>query len=381
MQPTRRINSIDLLRGWVIALMTVDHAREFFYKSVKITDPMNLASVPPEVFFTRWITHFCAPTFVFLAGLSAYLYSQKTGVTEGQFSSFLLKRAAILILLEVTIVSFSWTFVFPPERIYLQVIWAIGISMACLAGLSRLPRWAMTILVVLLIACTPLLSGLTPPETGWAKTLWAFLYHRDLIPITENLQLRTSYPLLPWIGIMGLGFLMGPLYTSRYEPSQRKKALLLGGWAMMIGFILLRASNWYGENNLFTGFPTDPIKTLMSFLNVTKYPPSLQFSLMTLSIACLALYSLENWKSPLEKALLTLGRVPMFYYILHLYLLHGAACLSVICLGLSGHAKFSVPHIGMVWLIALGCLVIALPLSKWFSRKKTENPGSWLQYF
>lgn len=381
MQASRRISSIDLLRGWVIALMTVDHAREFFYKAVQVADPMNLATVPPDVFLTRWLTHFCAPTFVFLAGVSAYLYSQKPGVSQNRFSSFLLKRGAFLVLMEVTLISFAWSFIFPPERIYLQVIWAIGIGMTCLAGLSRLPRWAISLIVILLIAGTPLLSHVTPPDTAFGKTLWAFLYQRELIPITDSLSLRTSYPLLPWIGVMGFGFLMGKLYTPAYTEERRKRILLQAGLLMLAGFIVFRLSNGYGDNNPFLWFPGDPTKTLMSFLNVTKYPPSFQFCLMTLSATCLGLWLLENWKPPLEKALLTFGRVPMFYYILHLYLLHGAACLSVIALGLPGHRQFSVPGVETVWLIALACLLVTFPVSQWFSQQKTKHPGGWLQYF
>lgn len=383
MRTTQRVYSIDRLRGWVIALMTVDHAREFFYKAVLVADPMDLNVVPPEVFFTRWVTHFCAPIFVFLAGMSAYLFSQKPGTSKANLSGFLLKRAAILILLELTVINFAWTFHFPPERIYLQVIWAIGISMIALAGLCWLPRWAMAVLVAALIGSSgsPLLAAVSFPAGSALDVLWTILYDRGLIPVTDALQLRTSYPVLPWVGIMGLGFLAGWLFVPGCSPQTRKKALLLGGGLMLLTFLLLRVTNFYGDASLFTVFPGEPVKTLMSFFNVTKYPPSFQFSLMTLGTACLALVGFEKLEGTCGKVLLTFGRVPMFYYILHLYLLHGAACVTLILSGGTSHAKLSVPHVGIVWLIALLCLIVSYPLAIWFSNKKTANPGSWLRYF
>lgn len=377
---SHRIYSIDVLRGLIMALMTVDHAREFFFHTIHLSDPMKITGLPPEVFFTRWVTHFCAPTFVFLAGMSAYLYGQKPHVTKGQLSLFLLKRSAVLILLELTIINFAWTFVLPPAKIYLQVIWAIGVSMVCLAGMIWLPVTLIALAAILLIAAHPLLNGVSFPAGSIMGTIWSVLHHRNLITITDTLQVRTSYPVLPWIGIMAGGYLTGKLFTPGYRPEVRKRFLVWGGCAMLLVFVILRLPNVYGEASPFITFPGQPVQTLMSFLNLTKYPPSFLYSLMTLGIASLALAWLEQPLGALSQLFMNFGRVPMFYYILHLYLLHGATWVIALSLGISGGQKFSVPGIGIVWLIAVLTLMVAYPIVRWFAAVKAANSRSWLRY-
>ncbi|WP_373531754.1 DUF1624 domain-containing protein [Vampirovibrio sp.] len=380
MQRAHRIYSIDVLRGLVIVLMTVDHAREFFFRTISLGDPMAVAGLPVEVFLTRWMTHFCAPTFVFLAGLSAYLYGQKAGITKADLSSFLLKRASVLILLELTVISFAWTFVLSPLKIYLQVIWAIGVGMVCLAGMIWLPTTVITVLTVLLIAAHPLLNDIRFPVHSAMHALWSVLHQRNLIPVTEALLVRTSYPVLPWIGIMGAGYLSGRIFSPAYPLEKRKRWLVWGGAALLLGYGVLRLCNGYGEASPFVVYAGQPVQTFMSFLNPTKYPPSLLFALMTLGATGLALAWLERPLGALSQVLLQFGRVPMFYYILHLYLLHGAAWLAGLLLGLPPSQKFNVPHVGVVWLIALMALLVAYPMVRWFAAVKAARPRSWLRY-
>lgn len=380
MQPNNRFLSIDILRGLVIAIMTVDHAREFFFKAIPIADPMDLSVVPWEVFFTRWIAHFCAPTFVFLAGVSAYLYGQKQGVSKKALSLQLLKRGLILILLEVTLINFAWSFTFPPEKLYLQVIWVIGVSMICLAGLLWLPRMIMAGIALAVVIGQHLLPEWAFPEGSFAHVLWSILYHRNLISVTDDFQIRTSYPLLPWIGMMTLGYLAGKLFARDF-PSQKRQFWLAGmGLALMALFVCLRITNFYGEANPFVISPQSPIDTLMSFLNLTKYPPSLLFSLMTLGPALLLLGYFEISVGLVGNILLTFGRAPMFYYIIHLYILHAACHVVRFFLILPEGIKYSVPHVGVVWLITGLTLLLTYPLVIWFSETKAKSGNKWLAY-
>ncbi|WP_373533398.1 DUF1624 domain-containing protein [Vampirovibrio sp.] len=380
MQPNNRFLSIDILRGLVIAIMTVDHAREFFFKAIPIADPMDLSVVPWEVFLSRWIAHFCAPTFVFLAGVSAYLYGRKTGITKQALSFHLLKRGLILILLEVTVINFAWSFTFPPEKLYLQVIWVIGLSMICLAGLIWLPVLAMVGIALALVMAQHLLPELIFPDGSFANTLWSILYHRNWMPLTDYLQVRTSYPLLPWIGIIALGYWAGKLFTPDFSPQKRQSLLTWTGLGLIGLFVCLRATNVYGELNPFVISPQSPVQTVMSFLNLTKYPPSFLFSLMALGPALLLLRYFETSAGMVGNILLKFGRVPMFYYIIHLYVLHAACHITRFFLTIPDGVKYSVPHIGMVWLITGLTLLATYPLVIWFTEIKAKSGKKWLSY-
>ncbi|WP_303674209.1 DUF1624 domain-containing protein [Vampirovibrio chlorellavorus] len=378
---TSRINSIDIVRGLAITLMTVDHAREFFFKRISLSDPLCVGCLPPEVFFTRWLTHFCAPTFVFLAGVSAYLYSQKPGLSKKDLCQFLITRGFILILLEITLINVSWTFIVPPTTLYLQVIWAIGMSMIALAGMIWLPRPLQILITALLIAAHPLLDNVHFMEGTPQHVLCSILHERNLIPITDTFKIRTSYPLIPWIGMMSAGFLTGPLFNKTIPARQRKRWLLWGGTALLLGFAILRWGNLYGEAGLFTPAAGQPLQTLMSFVNLTKYPPSFLFTLMTVGGTCLALGWLEGPRNAVTTVLLQFGRVSMFYYLLHLYLLHGAAFIAARLWPPSAGEKFSVPDIGWVWLIAAACLLMSYPLIQQYAALKKRHPNSWLRFF
>jgi uncharacterized membrane protein len=380
MRPSNRFLSIDILRGLVIAIMTVDHAREFFFKAIPVADPMDLSVVPWEVFFTRWIAHFCAPTFVFLAGVSAFLYGQKPGVSKQGLSLHLLKRGLILILLEVTLINFAWSFTFPPEKLYLQVIWVIGLSMICLAGLLWLPRLLIAGIALAVLIAQHLLPEWAFQEGSFSNVLWSILYHRNWMFVTDYFQIRTSYPLLPWIGIIALGFLSGKLFTRDFPAQKRRFLLTWTGFGLIALFVCLRMMNVYGEANPFVISPQNPMDTLMSFLNLTKYPPSFLFSLMTLGPALLFLRYFETWGGMASHFLLQFGRAPMFYYILHLYILHAACHVTLFFLGIPDGIKYSVPHIGVVWLITALTLLLTYPLVIWFSETKAKSGKTWLSY-
>lgn len=222
--PTPRLASIDQLRGTVMLLMLLDHVRETFFLQYQVSDPMDASTVSPALFACRLLAHLCAPVFVLLTGLSAWLYGQRQPDPRRATATFLLKRGLFLVVLELTLVNFAWTFQLPPDTLYLQVIWAIGLSMIALAGLIWLPRPALLVLAVALVAGHNLLDGVRMEGNGALAVLWKVLHQRDWIE-AGALRLRTSYPVLPWIGVIALGYLMGPWFARERAPEQRQRWL------------------------------------------------------------------------------------------------------------------------------------------------------------
>ncbi len=375
-QAAQRISAIDTLRGLVMALMLVDHVREFFYLHQQVSDPMDLGSVDPALFFTRLASHWCAPIFVFLTGLGAWCYGQKFADPRPATSVYLLKRGLFLVLLELTLINFAWTFSWPPRIIYLQVIWAIGLSMLALALLLWLPRLWQFVLGIAIIAGHHLFDGLhlNPGDTG--QVLWAILHDRSLIELF-GLQARTSYPALPWFGVILLGYAAGPLYARSASPELRRRWLLPAGLGALLLFLLLRALDVYGEH------PRQPADTLlgqlMSWLNLTKYPPSLLFLLLTLGTGLLLLVRLE--RRPLPRFWSDLGRVPMFFYVLHLYLLHGLYLLCLQIWGPNQGSRYGFEQVWPIWLTAALVLLTIYPLCHSFAAYKRQHQGGWRSYF
>ena len=235
-----RLNSIDLLRGLVMILMALDHTRDFFGASG--ANPRDVAE--PALFLTRWITHYCAPTFIFLAGISAFLYGAR-GRSTGEVSRFLLTRGLFLILLEFTVIRFGWTFTLTGTSFLAQVIWVIGLSMVLLAGLIHLPRAALAVFALTLIAGHNLLDGIRPEMLGSAAWAWVILHKQGLLPLGQGASVFVLYPLIPWVGVMAAGYALGPVF--QWERRERRRFLLALGAAVTIGFVLLRASNLYGD--------------------------------------------------------------------------------------------------------------------------------------
>jgi uncharacterized membrane protein len=312
-----RIVSIDLLRGVVMVLMALDHTRDFF--AAGGFNPRDVAE--PALFLTRWITHFCAPTFIFLAGISAYLYGAQ-GRRTGAVSRFLLTRGAWLVLIEFTIVRLGWTFSLRFNHLVLQVIFAIGAAMMALALLVHLPRWAIAAAGIAMIAGHNMLDGVKAGEFGAAAPIWNVLHQPGPLMLSPDVSLFVLYPLIPWIGVMAAGYALGPVFG--LDRAARRRWLAGLGAAVTAGFIILRASNLYGDGAPWTAHD-GLVATMLSFINCEKYPPSLLYLAMTIGPALLLLAAFENARGRLADCIAVFGSVPLFYYVAHLFLIHALA--------------------------------------------------------
>ncbi|KMM78031.1 DUF1624 domain-containing protein [Pseudomonas deceptionensis] len=377
--PSQRLLSIDALRGLVILFMLLDHVRETFFLHRQVADPMNIEITDPALFFSRTLAHLCAPVFVLLTGLSAYLYGEKYQGTR-DVSAFLFKRGLFLVVLEFTLVNFAWTFQFPPTVIYMQVIWAIGVSMIALAALVWLPRPLLLLLGIAIIAGHNVLDTLHFPVGSAMHVPWAILHDRGWIEFSDSLRLRTSYPVLPWIGVIALGYCMGPWFARSASAVTRQRYLLLAGVGALLGFVALRLLNGYGEAPWVNyGNAT---QTLMSFFNITKYPPSLLFIALTLGLGLLLLLGFERARQATWiRILAVFGAAPMFFYLLHLYVLKVLYLASVGLFGLNQGSYFGFDGIGAVWLTAvLLATALYLPV-RWFAALKARRRDiTWLKY-
>jgi uncharacterized membrane protein len=369
-----RIASIDVLRGLVMALMALDHTRDFF--SAAGFNPRDVTE--PALFLTRWLTHFCAPTFIFLAGLSAFLYARGRSVAET--SRFLLIRGLWLILIEFTIVRLGWTFdlgLF--QECTAGVIWVIGASMVALAALVWLPRWAIAVVALVMIAGHNLLDGVRAENLGEGAAVWYFLHQPGLVHLGDRASVFVLYPLIPWIGVMTAGYVLGPVM--RLEPEARQRLLFRLGAALTLGFVLLRASNLYGDPAPWTSVEGSLLSTALSFLNCEKYPPSLLFLMMTLGPALMLLASFEHARGRFAGVLTTFGQVPFFYYVVHIYLIHGLAVATAFAMTgvLTSNPAIGVSLAGvyLVWLLAL---VLLYPICRWFAGLKERGAGWWWSY-
>jgi uncharacterized membrane protein len=313
-----RIASIDLLRGLVMIVMALDHTRDFFtatgFNPRDVTDP--------ALFLTRWITHFCAPTFIFLAGISAFLYGAQ-GRSTNELSRYLATRGLWLILIEFTVVRLGWTFSLDVTHFITQVIFAIGASMVALALFIHLPRWAIAAIALSMIGGHNLLDGIRADQFGAAAPLWNFLHQPARLKFGD-VRLFASYPLIPWIGVMAAGYAMGPIF--KFECETRLRWLVGLGASIMIGFVLLRASNLYGDPAPWVAHESWSA-TVLSFINCEKYPPSLLYLAMTIGPALLLLAAFESAHGWVADRITTYGRVPFFYYVAHLFLIHTLAIL------------------------------------------------------
>jgi uncharacterized membrane protein len=367
-----RIVSIDVLRGLVMAIMALDHTRDFFGSSG--FNPRDVSE--PALFLTRWVTHLCAPTFTFLAGLSAFLYGR--GRDAKELSRFLLIRGAWLILIDFTLIKFGWRFDLDFYHLTAGVIFVIGASMIALAALIWLPRWAIASVAVIMLAGHNLLDAVGAEELGQASWAWHLLHEPGLVPLGAGVNLYVLYPLLPWIGVMATGYLLGPVMQLAAEARQR--LLFRLGAAVTLGFIVLRATNLYGDPDPWA-VQQNWLSTALSFLNCEKYPPSLLFLLMTLGPALMLLAAFEHARGAVARVLATFGQVPFFYYVVHLYLIHALAVATgfamtgtVTRMAVVG---FSLPAIYLVWLLVL---VLLYPICRWFADLKENGRGWWWSY-
>jgi len=380
-----RLDSVDLLRGLVMVVMALDHVRDFLHYATPLFDPTDLSRTTPALFLTRWVTHFCAPVFVFLAGTGAYL-SGARGKTRGELSRFLLTRGLWLVLLELTVVRFAWTFD-PAYRVTPgQVIWAIGWSMVVLAALVRLPAWAAAAFGVALIALHNLLDSVTSASLGPLGWLWAILHTGEPLEPFAGRQFIPVYPLIPWVGVMAAGYGFGRVLL--LEGARRRRVLLGLGAGLTLAFVALRASNLYGDPRPWAaqgGF----LFTLFSFVNTQKYPPSLLFLLMTLGPAMLALRLFDRGAGWAARPLVTFGRVPLFYYVLHLFLIqllavvfafvrYGPGVREAFAGGrLPQDYGYGLPLVYAVW---LGVVALLYLPCRWFAGVKRRRREAWLSY-
>lgn len=374
----KRLASIDIMRGLVILLMLVDHVRERFYYHKPVADPMVIADTEPELFFTRVLAHLCAPLFVFLTGVSAWLYANGNPDKPRNVSAFLFKRGLFLILIEMTLVNFSWFGRY--EVLYLQVIWAIGLSMISLSVLCHLPKKGILALGLLIVCCHNLLTPInfSPDEIGF--TFWTIFHDANFLVTEGPLHIKVSYPVLPWIGVILLGYAIGPLFARSIDTQQRISVLIKLGLGALFTLLVLRGFNIYGETDAWiTGATT--IETLMSFLNFTKYPPSLHYILLTVGVGLLLIALFEKVENKATDALKVFGAAPMFFYILHLYVLLLAYRAAIGMFGGNQGDLFAVPSVLYIWIITAILAVLLYFPTKAFSEYKQRSNHPLLKYF
>lgn len=386
----KRIESIDILRGIVMVIMALDHTRDYFHVSANVDDPLNLATTTPALYFTRWITHFCAPIFVFLAGTSVYLQSIRKSKRE--LSSFLIKRGIWLILVELVIISLAWTFNPLYNLFPLQVIWAIGISMLILGLLIRLPYQTLLVLGLLIVFGHNLLD-IPESRAGFKPGFLWDLVHSGRFAFYEfaiGRSIIIAYPFLPWTGLMMLGYCAGIFFTPEFTVAHRRRILLGLGFGLVFLFLLIRMINIYGDPNPWT-LQQNSWLSFLSFMKVNKYPPSLMYMCITIGPALIALALLEKIKNAFTQFMTVFGRTAFFYYILHIYLIHIFAAVMFFANGYSFqdaiNAKenslflFVVPGEGvslpLVYLVWLLVVIVLYPICKWYDGYKTRHKHKW----
>jgi uncharacterized membrane protein len=387
---SKRIESVDLLRGIIMIIMALDHVRDYFHAGAFLFDPTDLSKTTTVLFFTRWITHFCAPVFMLLSGISAYLVGMKKG--KKYLSKFLLTRGLWLIFLEFTIVSFGWYFDIHFTAIDFLVIWALGVSMIFLAAIIYLPLPWIIITSLIIVFGHNLLDSIHVPGTGPASFFWAMLHEQQLFEYGDHLFF-IGYPLVPWIAVMALGYCIGNIYNNEFNSAKRKKILAELGGAALLLFVILRFSNMYGDSSPWSS-QSGTLFTMLSFINVSKYPPSLLYLLITCGPALLFLAYSENAKSWFSTQLKMIGRVAMFYYLVHLYIIHLLAMAATYLCGfkwsdmvltfwvsfspnLKGYG-FSLGFVYAVWFVVIVMLYF---LCRWYdSYKRSHVQYWWLSY-
>jgi uncharacterized membrane protein len=377
-----RIGAIDLMRGLVMLLMAVDHVRENIFAHMVISDPVDPGNTSPALFFTRLTAHLCAPTFVFLTGLGAWLYANPPGRPPRSPAGFLFKRGLLLLVLECTLVSIAWYGDLPPHTVFLQVIWAIGLSMIVLAAVSSLPlRW-LGAAGLLIVFGHNAFSGVhfQPGEAGYVP--WMILHDRGFLPIAGAIKWKVSYPVLPWIGVILCGFAAGPIYGAATSSERRRQLLLWLGAGSLLLLAVLRGFNIYGET-LPWAPGTNLVHSAMSFLSLTKYPPSLDFLLFTLGVAFLLLRGFErlDYGNRLVGAIRTIGGAPMFFYLLHLYALLLMQTLAVRFFGANHGTRFGVEHVYTLWLTAVVLVLLLYFPVRAFANYKRRSTQAWVRYF
>jgi uncharacterized membrane protein len=388
---SQRIYSIDVLRGAVMVIMALDHVRDFFHYTASTDSPTNLMTTTAPLFFTRWITHFCAPTFVFLAGISAWLMGQKK--TIRQLASFLITRGFWLIGVEVFIVTLAWTYNPFYNLIILQVIWAIGLSMIILGCMVWLPSNFILLMGLMIIGLHNLLDNAELSRHGQVNLFWELAHHGNfkVETLSANHLIIIVYAFLPWTGIMLTGYGLGRIFTQGFNAVNRRRILFGLGSAFLLLFVLLRFLNHYGDPAPWQ-MQRSPLFSLLSFINLSKYPPSLDYITMTLGVAMIILGLLDRISRNSFPFLRVFGTVPFFFYVLHIYLIHA---ITVIVFFIQGyppkdilpqhspflfrpdHFGFHLPGVYLIWALVI---LILYPLCIKYNRYKSTHTQWWLSY-
>lgn len=380
----KRINSIDITRGLVMVIMALDHVRDFMHSNSMNQSLTDLQTTTTLLFMTRWITHLCAPTFVFLSGISAYIsFKRNNNIRESR--TFLLKRGIWLFILELTFINFSLWFDIHFRFIILEVIGAIGLSFIVLSFMLKLPSRIIGFTGLLIIFCHNLLQGVSIPENPVAAFISSVLFRPAMIQITPGLGFYTAYPLISWLGIMLTGFAAGEFFEIPAE--KRNKIFLKIGFGALLLFVVIRYVNIYGDPSQWSE-QKSALFSFLSFINTTKYPPSLLFILLFLGITFLILYISDISKNRFGEILEVYGRVPLFYFIIHLFIIHSLMFVKLYIQGyknndfLFGAFKNGRPENGggvdlpLIYLIWLGVVLLLYPVCKWYGKYKgnhTEN--------
>ncbi|AXG72123.1 hypothetical protein KORDIASMS9_04386 [Kordia sp. SMS9] len=398
---SKRIESIDILRGIVMVIMCLDHTRDYYQDIDAAGWPMNLDTTTPALFFTRYITHFCAPIFVFLSGLSIYLQSQRK--TKKELTKFLLTRGLWLIFLEIVLNNFLWRFDIMYYRFVFQVIWAIGASMVVMAALIHLRKHLLLVLGIIIVAGHNLINTFqldiqTNPYRidSVLDFLWC-LFHQNggLFIDTETPHyLRVDYPMLPWLGIMILGYSFGQLYSKTFPAIKRQKYLLIIGTSMLAVFTVLKTFNLYGDPYFWFDGSLPFFKSFVSFLRIEKYPPSLHYTLVTIGVCLIMLSLLEKVKNKFSDFLLVFGRVPLFFYFLHVGVIHASSMLLMplfdkpmyhsvsnyenLSKSISSNLGLGLLGVYIAWVLIVAALYY--PCLKYMRYKKKHPEKKWLSY-
>jgi len=361
----QRIESVDLVRGIVMAVMALDHVRHFF-SSAKF-EPTDLAQTTPAFFATRWMTHFCAPVFMLLAGTGAFLSRRP----KSELAKFLLTRGLWLVFVEVAYVRIGWSWQLFSGEVMLQVIWALGWSMVALSALVFLPLRAIALFGLAMIGLHDAFDGVRAEGLGSFKFVWRLVHESGPLLMVGASKIYVAYPLVPWMGVMAVGYAFGALLQGEVALRRRRVAWL--GAAVLLFFVVLRAANVYGEPHPWSSQPRGALFTFMSFLNCSKYPPSLLYLAMTLGPALLALAALDRpavAQSRIAQPFLVLGRVPLFFYLVHLPLIHASARVV-------GEHGYGLGAVYVVWFVVLAVLYGPC---HWFAALKRRNRSAWLSY-
>ena len=392
--PAPRIQSVDVLRGAIMMLMAIDHIRDYVARSAQQFLPTDLTRTTLAIFLTRWITHFCAPVFMLTAGLGAYLWMTRGHHSKGELSRLLISRGIWLIGLEVTILRLILLsqISFTANPVILMILWAIGVSMIALAGLVYLPIRVIAAVSIAIIALHNLFDGVSAQRFGRAAWIWDILHQQGLFTF-HGVNFVTAYPVLPWIGVVAGGYCLGTVFE--WDAHRRRSFLIRMGLALTGAFVVVRAVNIYGDPQPWS-HQSSPVFTILSFLNVRKYPPSLDFLLMTLGPAMVAMAWLEKFHFRFTNPLIVFGRVPFFYYGAHLLLAHlieigmnfvrygGKSFLLIAPPAMGSPSKLFPNDFGFplwtVYLVWVVVLLLLYPACLWFARLKQRRRDWWLTY-